>query len=61
MKEFIPKRFYGKGAINQYCDFQIRIPELYNEYLHHFYGDYMKFPSKDAQRNKEYYLISKSK
>lgn len=61
LKEFIPKRFYGHGIIKQYSNIQIRIPELYDEYLHHFYGDYMKFPPREEQRLKEYYFISKSK
>lgn len=61
MKEFIPKRFYGKGVQKNYADLQIRVPELYDEYLQHFYGDYMKFPPPEERITDEYYYISKAR
>lgn len=61
MKEFIPKQFYGKGALAEFAGFQIRIPEFYKDYLHHFYDDYKKFPSKESQKVRDFYYISKSK
>lgn len=59
LKEFIPKRFYGKGLYKKYEGLQIRVPELYHEYLQHFYGDYMKFPPEEERITNEFYYISK--
>lgn len=60
MKEFIPKKFYGKGVLKNYAGLQIRVPELYHEYLQHFYGDYMEFPPEEERATQPYYYISKS-
>lgn len=57
MKEFIPKKFYGKGVLKNYDGLQIRVPELYHEYLQHFYDDYMEFPPVEERVTDEYYYI----
>ena len=49
-REFIPKKLYGKGCTFNYADMEVIIPEQNHEYLTHFYGDYMKFPSKEEQK-----------
>ena len=59
-KEFISKKFYGKGAISDFEGMAIRIPEKYKNYLKHSYGDYMRLPPKKEQQIKEYYYISRA-
>lgn len=61
MKEFIPKKFYGKAVLKNYAGLQVRVPELYSEYLQHFYGDYMKFPPEEERFIEAYYYISEAK
>src|SRR5690554_4783052 len=61
MKEFIPKTFFGEAVLKNYAGLQVRVPELYSEYLQHFYGDYMKFPPEEERIIEAYYYISKAK
>ena len=51
IKEILHKRVYGKGSFYEYEGMKVVGPDLYDEYLKHFYGDYMTPPSKD-QRNR---------
>lgn len=57
VKEVFPKSFLGKGKLHSYGDLQIRVPEKHNEYLSHFYGDYMTPPPENLRRIREYYII----
>lgn len=58
MKEFIPKTFYREGTKKEYNGFQVNVPEKYDEYLTHIYGDYMKFPKEEDRRVPEYFIIT---
>lgn len=49
MKEILPKDVYGKGTNYEYEGMIIKGPDKYDEYLTHFYGDYMIPPSVEQQ------------
>ena len=51
MREIIPKAFLGEGKNYQYEDLTVLGPVDYDEYLKHFYGDYMTPPPMD-ERNR---------
>lgn len=51
MNEILPKEVYGKGSDYEYEGMIIKGPDMYDEYLSHFYGDYMIPPPVD-QRNR---------
>ena len=53
-----PKRLLGKGHMIKYEDFQIRIPEYYDEYLKLMYGNYMEYPPEE-ERNKVFARVYK--
>lgn len=44
-----PKKLLGKGCLIDYEDFQIRVPEHYDEYLTLMYGNYREFPPKEER------------
>ena len=48
-REVFPKTWLGKGKKFPFEDTAIPLPEAYDEYLRHFFGDYMLFPP-DEQR-----------
>nr|WP_275982079.1 LicD family protein [Ohessyouella blattaphilus] len=50
-REIIDKRILGQGAKYQFEDLVLNGPERYDEFLTHFYGDYMKQP-KDTLKDK---------
>lgn len=50
-KEIFEKRLIGKGTKYQFEDLMLLGPDLYDEFLKHFYGDYMKVP-EDAHKDK---------
>ena len=52
-KDIIPKALYGKGAMYQFEDTELRGPEDYDSFLKILYGDYMKMPPLEA-RNKHF-------
>lgn len=58
MKEFIPKDIINNGSILKYDNLEVNGPENPEEYLKHFYGDYMQYPSKEEQEkvNNVYYI-----
>lgn len=51
MNEILPKEVYGKGTDYEYEGMMIKGPDKYDEYLSHFYGDYMTPPPVN-QRNR---------
>lgn len=53
MKNVIEKTLLGKGIKKEYSGFMVNIPEKYDEYLKHYYGDYMKYPSEEVQRRSD--------
>lgn len=59
-KEVLPKSYYGDGKDSIYSHIDVNIPEEYDRYLHHFYGNYMELPSDEEREIKKYYQINKS-
>ncbi len=51
MNEILPKEVYGEGTDYEYEGMLVKGPDQANEYLTHFYGDYMSPPPPD-QRNR---------
>lgn len=49
-REIIPAEIYGKGAMYDFEDIQLRGLEKYDEYLTLTYGDYMQLPPEDARK-----------
>ena len=49
-REIIPAEIYGKGAMYNFEDTQLRGLEKYDEYLKLTYGDYMQLPPEDARK-----------
>lgn len=50
-KEIVDKRLLGKGRKYPFETLELNGPEHYDEFLTHFYGDYMT-PPKDADKDK---------
>jgi lipopolysaccharide cholinephosphotransferase len=51
MKEIVDKKLIGDGKKYKFENLMLNGPDMYDEFLTHFYGDYMKPPS-DAQKDK---------
>lgn len=50
-KDIIPKQIYGKGKKYKFEDAVFNGPEDYDSFLKILYGDYMKLPPKEKQKN----------
>lgn len=50
-KEIVKSEYWGKGANYQFEGRYFRGPELYDEYLTHMYGDYMKLPDEKDRKS----------
>lgn len=59
--EIIDKDIFGKGVLVDYDDLKVRVPEKYDAYLRHFYGDYMQLPPEKDRIIKDTYTINKVK
>lgn len=49
-REIVPTKFYGKDSFYQFENMNLRGFEMYDEYLKHIYGDYMKIPSEENRK-----------
>lgn len=49
-REIVPKKYFGKGVFYEFQGINMRGPELYDEYLTHMYGDYMKLPPAESRK-----------
>lgn len=58
MGEIIPKTFIGEGKPYKFEDILVNGPENYDEYLKHFYGDYMT-PPPVGERNRHNVTLEK--
>ena len=61
-KEYVPKKWFGKGTKARFENLEVVIPEHYDEMLKHFYGNYMEVPPKDKQVSHHfvsYYTLNK--
>jgi len=56
-REIIPKAIYGSPKLSNYGGFKVMIPENPDEYLRHFYGNYMEIPPESERQTKEFYEI----
>lgn len=52
MKEVFPKAWLGNGTMLPFEDITVRLPEQYDTYLRHFFGDYMQFPPEEQRIEK---------
>jgi len=50
-REIVPRNYFGDGAFYEFEELKFRGPSMYNDYLNHMYGDYMKIPPIEAQKN----------
>ena len=48
-KEIIPKRLLGTPTLHKFENIEVYIPERYDEYLSHIYGDWRKLPPKEKR------------
>ena len=58
-KEIVKKEIYGKPALYKFEDTELYGVERYDDYLNHFYGDYMQPPKGNANHFhiEELYLV----
>lgn len=56
-KEVFPKSYLGQGSIQTYAGFQVKIPEHYDDYLRHFYDDYMTPPPEEQRYRSHAFVI----
>ena len=61
-REVFPKAWLGKGKEFPFEDTTVLLPECYDEYLRHFFNDYMQFPPVEQRiekHNRAYLNIHK--
>lgn len=51
-REVFPKSWLGKGKEFRFEDTTVLLPENYDEYLRHFFNDYMQFPPEEQRIEK---------
>lgn len=49
-REIVPKEYFGEGAYYEFEGVKLRGPKLYDEYLKHMYGEYMKLPPERERK-----------
>lgn len=55
MEAFVPKTMYGKGVMLEFEGAMYQGPEKTEEYLRHFYGDYMQLPPIEQRVSKHHF------
>ncbi|MCH5310759.1 MAG: LicD family protein [Prevotella sp.] len=61
LKEIFPKEWLGRGCIHKFEDIEVVMPEKYDIYLRHFFGDYMQLPPKEQRiekHNRAYFNLN---
>lgn len=53
-KEVFPKAWLGKGRMFKFEDIEVPLPEEYDKYLRHFFGDYMQLPPVEQRVEKHH-------
>ena len=53
-KEIFPKEWLGKGKMFPFEDIEVPLPQEYDKYLRHFFGDYMQFPPVEQRVEKHH-------
>lgn len=51
-REIFPKEWLGEGMAFPFEDITVLLPERYDEYLRHFFGDYMQLPPVEQRIEK---------
>ena len=51
-KEIFPKEWLGEGKMFPFEDIEVPLPQEYDKYLRHFFGDYMQFPPVEQRVEK---------
>lgn len=51
-REIMPRELYGNGTKAKFEGLDVIVPEHYDKYLTHVYGDYMKLPPVEKQVNR---------
>ncbi len=49
-KEIMPREYIGNPVLKEFEGYLFPIPEQWDKYLTHLYGDYMKLPPKELQK-----------
>lgn len=55
LTDIFDKDIFGNGVYVEFEKNMFLIPEKYDEYLKHMYGDYMKFPPKEKRNGEHFY------
>lgn len=55
--DYIPKEMYGNGTSLAFEGRQACVPERYDDYLTHLFGEWRQFPSPEKQKGHHYYEI----
>lgn len=56
-KEYQEKSWYEDYALLPFGNLQVRVPQDYEGFLRHVYGDYMKLPPKEKQLSHHYHYL----
>lgn len=48
-KEIVPAEFFGVGVQTKFEGLTVRVPNEYDDYLRHVYGDYMQLPPENKR------------
>ena len=57
MKEIMPRSYFGKGVSGTFEGITVTLPEKYDAYLTHCYGDYMTPPPPEQQVGHHYCTV----
>lgn len=61
IKNILPKSFFGEPKRIEYLDMMLPVPEKTEEYLKHYYKDYMKYPPQEIIDKMMKYTIKEEK
>lgn len=56
-KEIVPKTFFGNGTRAFFENIEVCVPEKYDSYLKHIYGDYMTPPPEEKRVGHHYCTV----
>lgn len=55
LKDVYDKTIFGDGVYAKFENLRLRIPEQYDKYLTHMYGNYMELPPEDKRVGEHFY------
>lgn len=50
-REINQKEWFESAVRMPFADFEVNVPQGYDSYLHHLYGNYMQFPPEDKRQS----------